>query len=175
MRGLDKLIHDQNKRFADKLYPNIASDKKAFYGRVYKNIAHGDIVKAVIHIESSNDYKDVRFNDSKSVQCFYDPADEKEWFGLGQYTQGLAIVFGVNLKELYPSEIIRAIEQCHSDICREIEAAGLFTIISIVTGANVYGDISDTDLKKYDSQPKHVFRVNCISKPFSINCNYKNY
>lgn len=175
MTGLDKFIHDQNRRFIDKLFPSIVNAKKAYYGRVYKNVVDGDVVKAVIHIEGTNDYKDVRFDDSKSAQCFYDPSDEKQWLGVGQYTQDCSIIFGVNLKDLYPLETIRAIEQCHSDVCREIETAGLFTIRNIVTGSNVFGDISDTDLKKYDSHPKHVFRINCTSKPFSINCNYKNY
>ena len=171
MRGLDKYISDQLNVFNAKLWPALASAKKGYYGRAYKHLKN-DVRLAFVY-DKDNEYQDVTFNDNLSASLFFDIGDNENG-NYPNFTAEVSIVVMVNLYDIYPTAVYRAIEDVHNDVLSLIKKCGVFKITGVTTGENVFGNIDTTLLKQYDMQPFHVFRVNCQAIGYNKNCNYTN-
>ncbi len=86
-KGVSRPIQEMQQLFVDNLWTDISYSKKVFNQRVFKNEdKHGNVIPEVL-IESTNDYKDVRFDDRLSVLGWFDVADDTNTYEVGQITQ----------------------------------------------------------------------------------------
>ncbi len=168
-KGVSRPIQEMQQLFVDNLWTDISYSKKVFNQRVFKNEdKHGNVIPEVL-IESTNDYKDVRFDDRLSVLGWFDVSDDTNTYEVGQITQNVGVFFAVNLKELYPEFSHRAVDESHLAVQNELLKRPEFEITGISTGKSAYGDFNIDDLKKYNRQPWHVFRFEC-NVSYTLNC-----
>jgi len=160
MTGIDIPISNLRNAFASRLWGDV--DKKIYYSRVFRNLNTQKELIGEVFI-SDKEYKEVHFDDTYHVNCFFDVADEISNTETGlQTTREVGIVFAVRVDKIYPDLDYRAVEELYSDVLAVINDSEGRRVIpdNIITGLNAYGDLSTANLKAYDMQPWHVFRVN---------------
>lgn len=162
--GIDYPIQELQQLFIDELWPDIAADKKEFNHRVFKN-ERKDLIIPEVFVKD-REYREVKFNDKLTVLSWFDVADNTNSFDAGQINQNVGIFFAVNLKELYSILDHRSIEEAHRDVLKLLDYSN---VIDIINGAGAYGDFDISNLKKYNMQPWHVFRINYLIE-FNVNC-----
>lgn len=167
--GIDYPIQELQQLFIDELWPDIAADKKEFNHRVFKN-ERKDLIIPEVFVKD-REYREVKFNDKLTVLSWFDVDETQEDYIIGQNTKTVGIFFAVNLNELYPTLSHRAIEESHKDAISIIQKRQRYfkRPYDVVERELAYGDFNITNLKKYNMQPWHVFRVNCECT-YTVKC-----
>lgn len=167
--GIDKPIQELQILFQNKLWLNVIDSKKQFNHRVFRNEHKGEVFPEVF-IDSTNDYRRVLFNDKLTVLSWFDVSEIQSDYVPGQNIKEVGIFFAVNLKELYPTLAHRAIEESHIDVTKIIQMHPNFIMPfnEILEAPRAYGDF-DNNLRGYDQQPWHVFRINC-NVIYNVKC-----
>lgn len=141
----------------------------SFNHRIFRNERNGKIIPEVF-IDSSNDYKEVKFDDRYDVLSWFDVSDRTSSIDGTQINQEVGIFFAVNIKKLYPAIAHRAVEEVHRDVLAQIRKRPMICeVIGLSTGKAAYGDLDTDGLVKYNMQPWHTFRYNCNIK-YTFNC-----
>ena len=167
--GIDFQIQAMQNLFINKLWTDVSAPKKQFNHRVFKNEKNGEVYPALFN-DSTNDYKNVIFNDRLSVLSWFDVVDSTNSFNSNQATQTVGVFFAVNLKDIYPNLSHRAVEEAHRDALSILSMRpSNFVITELISNKDAYGDFSVDNLKAFNMQPWHVFRYNC-NVGFTFNC-----
>ena len=165
--GIDAPIQELQELFIDELWTDIAADKKQFNHRVFRNLdRNGNLIPEII-VSGSNEYEEVKFNDSLTALSWFDVSDTPTSFDGGQSTREVGIFFAVNLTEIYPNLDHRAVEEVHRDVLELLDSSNVQG--DAITGEAAYGDFSVDNLKRYNMQPWHVFRIPYLMQ-YTIDC-----
>ena len=160
-KGIDYPIQELQQLFIDELWTVANCD---YFHRVFRNTRDGKLIPEVFI--GGNSYNEVKFNDRKDVISWFDVSDETNSYDGGQVSQNVGVFFAVNVKKLYPTLTHRAVEEAHGDVLNLLRG---YDISGIVTGERAYGDYDISNLKNYNMQPWHVFRINIVLN-YGINC-----
>lgn len=163
--GIDFSIKQVQQIFIDELWLDIDTSKKQFNDRVFRNFDKDGNLIPEIYV-GDYEYEEVKFDDRLSILSWFDVSDSTNSFDGGQVSQDVGIFFAVNLDDLYPNLTHRAVEESHKDVIKLLDAS---RITGITTGEAAYGDYYIDNLKRYNMQPWHVFRVNYLMN-YIINC-----
>lgn len=167
-KGIDAPIQDMQNLFIDRLWTSVATGKKSFNHRVFKNMRNGIVIPELF--VSGKEYKEVSFDDRLTVLSWFDVSSRTSSYELGAITQDVGIFFMVNLAELYPTITHRAVEESHLDVQKILlRRPQGFKIESIITGHDAYGDYPLDKLKFPDMQPWHAFKFVC-SVNYLLTC-----
>lgn len=156
--GIDTVINSIQTDIYDALIERWLDDIDG-YGRVYKTDTGNGVVPR--YYISSNDYKDVYYDDSRSGQFFFLTDEDSTTEDGGEtYQNNAKVVFMVNLTKIIgdgrQDELARrdAVE-----ILREY-SFNKFTITGIETGVkNVFRGLDSEKVNKADINPLHTFAV----------------
>ena len=167
MTGIDIPISRLVNLFETKLWNSVLN--KEFNGRIYRNDKRGIVIPEK-HIEGTNEYREILFNDKLNALCFFDASGTITNLS-DQPNQEVRIVFALNLKNIYPDLSYRATEEAHKDVLDVINKGLIrgYSIDSIDTGLNAYGDLDTSKLKHYSMHPFYTFAV-IVNIPFSYQC-----
>lgn len=151
---------------------NDSTENKLYecYGRCYRNRKDTGYVAEVY--TSSNQYKDVYWNDAKYAISFFGTSNEVKQDV--NTKADVHLVFFVNIKKLKPSIAHRGDEEVRQDVIEIASKSNFgFSFTSCETGVeNVLreypGTYRDERLKYVDMHPVHCFRLN-----FSLSYNKK--
>ena len=169
LTGIDIPIAVLRQSFADNLWTNITN--KYFYARVFGNLdENGQLIGEVLI--SGSEYKDVQFDDTLNMLCFFDVGDIILNVNPdNQTTQDVGIVFAVKLTEIYTNISYRATEEVYRDVLNIINDTSALSVTpnEIIRGLDAYGNLSTDGLLQYNMQPWHTFRINTEMK-LSFDC-----
>lgn len=157
--GIDVPIASLRDAFASLLWPDVSN--KIYYSRVFHNLdKNGNLIGEVF--TEGKDYKEVMFDDRYMVNSFFDVSDTIENVNEElQTTRDVGIIFQCHLPSVYPTATNRLTEELYRDVLRVINTHSmLVTPNSIEAGLGAYGDMYTGNLREFDMQPWHVFRVN---------------
>lgn len=157
MTGIDVAIKRLTDAFEKSLWPDV--EKKKFYGRCFRNLRKGEVIPEV-HIEGTNDYSEVLFDDKLSAMCFFDASQNVENISKVAI-QEVRLIFAVNLKKVFPNIDYRATEEAHKSVIDVIKRTSsiAYKMDRIEGGLNAYGDLSTSKLKSYNMQPWYTFSI----------------
>jgi hypothetical protein len=168
--GIDFPIQEMQQLFIANLWTDISASKKEFNHRVFSNKDKDGNNYPEVFIDGTNDYRRVKFDDRLSVLSWFDVSDSTGSFSGDYINQEVGVFFAVNLKDLYPTLQHRAVEESHKDVNSVLLKRPLnFSTTEITTRDAAYGDFNIDNLKKYNIQPWHVFRIKCNVK-YQLNC-----
>jgi len=169
-KGIDLPIQEMQCLFDDNLWHHVGTDKKRFYHRVFKNPKDG-IIRPEVFTEIGNNYKEVKFDKRLTVLSWFDVSETQDNYIPGQNEKEVGIFFAVNLTELYPTLSHRAVEESHIDVAKVVlmHPSFIMPFNSIVERELAYGDFDTSNLKGYNMQPWHVFRINC-NVIYNVKC-----
>lgn len=165
--GIDAPIQVIQQLFIDELWLDIDSSRKEFNDRVFRNLDKEGNIYPEVFIDNTNDYRRVKFNDRLDVLSWFDVSPIPNSFNGGYSTREVGIFFAVNLDKLYPDLAHRAVEESHRDVLQLLDLSNVLG--DAITGELAYGDFNVDNLKLYDMQPWHVFRINYLME-YIINC-----
>jgi hypothetical protein len=173
MAGIDTVISNIKQSFEDSLWKNLNT---TYYGKVFRNeVALGSgssKIVAEIFDETTGDYKDVMFDDTKDALCFFDTGELITGLALGQQPlRNLRIVFVVNL-EAVNGNFERDTESAYLSVLSVLRTQHNlgFEVESIQTGEAAYSGLNTDRLKQYNIQPYHTFAIVGKAKIFYNNC-----
>lgn len=174
-KGVDIPIDRLRAVYKSDLWASIATAKKAYYGRVFRNERFADFSVSVspeVHAGIGKDkYHEVLKDTNLYAQCFFDRQPDIAIDG----TIATAIVwnpFMVNLQEIHPLlSREEATEQVHEDVRSIIQTMG-FTITGMVTGFNAVSSYDWANERmnqpRADMSPHYAFRYD-LEIEYSIN------
>ena len=141
------------------------------YGRAYRNVREGRYIPEVY--VGGNEYKEVFFDDSLTVQSFFGVA-EQEGYANAVKAQ-VFLVFMVNLKSLKPALAHRGDEEVRVDAEKvAVSNPYGFRLNGIYTGLErvfqEYQAFAGSTLKDCDMHPFHCFRLNFDMNYSIFNC-----
>lgn len=158
-------------RVQNHLFKMLNWQKVDMYGRVSK-VPHPEQKTAFTPQAYIRDkeYVDVLRNDKSSAQVFFVLADRSTTSQGALFTTECKIVFMLNLKEVYPTQVDRADTKAQEDVITALSGQGSFTVTSIGTGIKeCLGEFDTENIKFTDIQPNHIF---CVTGQLSytISC-----
>ena len=141
------------------------------YGRVYKNIDHDANQGLVISREyipewysgSVKDYEDVFYDDDGSATICFIVSDDDSTEDSIVYNTQVKVVFMVDLKKIFNTEVDRNDAQAHADAVEALRniATAQYSITGITKGIdNVFNGFDVSKIGFNDLQPLHCFSVN---------------
>ena len=170
MTGVDVPIALMRDDFAASLWTDVP--KRIFYSKAYRNQRKGNLIPEVFTgSDQNNEYEEVMFSDEWNVLVFFDaPGTRANVRDEAQIT--IEAYIAVNLRALYPDATWRAEEDAHRDVVKVLEqsrSAYPVKSIEVTAGLDAYGDFFTENVKGFNMQPYHVFRVD-IESAFMYDC-----
>ena len=174
-KGVDIDIDRLRAVYQTDLWASLATAKKGYYGRVFRNERFADFgvsVSPEVHNGvGKTGYQEALKDTKLYAQCFFDRQPDIEIEG----TIATATVwnpFMVNLQEIYPLlSREEATEQVHEDVRSIIQTMG-FEITGMVTGFNAVSSYDWANERmnqpRVDMSPHYVFRYD-LKIEYSIN------
>ena len=167
------LIRDD---FAAGLWPDVSN--KIYYSRAFiteKSIGGGKEIIPEVYT-GSKEYQEVLFDDRYNVSVFFTADDARNNLKEKPETV-ISAIFSVNLDAIYPGVAWRQEENVHADVLQIFQVATTaYSIQSIdmIVGLNAYDPFFKENVKQYDTQPWHVFKLNLGIK-YYYDCNDDAY
>lgn len=173
--GIDKAINQVQDVLTNDVW-QLPSRQVVHHGKSFRqNKAYGNDTKliAMVFEESSKDYVDVMFEDTKDVMTFIDLGDSITGVnGVSQPSREARLIVSINLKTMYPNTGNKMPELAYEEIILAIntELKGTFEIDEIIVGKDAYGKLHNKDIKRFNTYPYHLFAVKGQIKYFYNNC-----
>jgi hypothetical protein len=170
MMGIDAAIAEMNALFEEQLWPEVAGKK--FFGRVFRERDENDNIRPLF-FNKGQDYRNVKFDDTTPVTCFYDCGDTVET-DQQQHQRDVGIIFVVRLDKIYPSITdYRPEQEVEFDVRQILEQSpAVFNDNGTVYGMPAYNDFATDGLKNVANlHPWFVFRINVKLSYLLNNCN----
>lgn len=170
--GVDKPISLIRNDLANNLWTTLP--KRILYSKCYRNEKN---IRGAIQLipevyTEKREYREVLFDDNYDLLVFFDAGDERTNIKEDP-SADISIYFAVNLESIYPDSAYREEEASHRDVMQVLENSRSsygYENLSITSGLNAYGDFYRENVKKYNMQPWHTFRVDMED----VNYNYDN-
>ena len=161
-KGIDVSIQGIQRYLYESLSQRWSGDIEG-YGRVYKNIDSTDRVFPQWYNSSTEDYKDVYYDDSKSAVFSFLVSDDDSTNDEFVFTSKVKCVFGIDLSKVFDSNK-RLDSEAQRDVVEFLRNSDFNTIkITSIqkTIESVYNGYNIDQIKLSGNiQPKHVFSVN---------------
>ncbi|MCH8067850.1 MAG: hypothetical protein IID16_01055 [Candidatus Marinimicrobia bacterium] len=163
------LIRDD---FAAGLWTSVSN--RIFYSRAFRNEKLiGEDIQVIPEVFTANkEYKEVLFDNKWNVSVFFDVSNERTNIR-EKPTTVISAIFAVNLNAIYPGVAYRQEENVHADVLQIFNATTSsyrITSIDIITGIDAYGDFFRDNVKGFNMQPWHTFRLD-LGIQYFYDCN----
>lgn len=170
--GIDKAVDTVQSKLYSYLTTTASWTDYESYPRAYKNPKGSDIIPEIY--VGDNEYIEALFDDKFTATSFFLVDDNvTNNNGAGDeavYTQGVSIIFQVNLVELYPLIPHRADAEMHDDVFKAFNSFDLEVDGFSVGIDNVYSDVSLSGLLKSNIELTDL--SDCHFVKFDVNINY---